>query len=206
MLAAYSKAMAEPDLLKFEPTTVEGAMLITPQRIEDERGFFARTWCAREFEAHGLPTTFVQRNLSHTRSTGTLRGMHFQQPPHAEAKLVTCLAGAIFDVAVDLRPESASYGQWFGAELSGDRGNMLLVPEGCAHGFITLTPDATVEYLMSEFYQAEAATGVRWDDPFFKILWPVPPTQMSERDRTWPDYEPVRMAGQPSTRATGVGA
>ncbi len=194
MLAAILLGMAESEMLRFEQTGIRGVTVITMRRMEDERGFFARTWDKREFEERGLPAGFVQRNLSHTRRRHTLRGMHFQRAPHAEDKLVTCLAGAIFDVAVDLRPESTTYGEWYGAELSAENGKMLLVPKGCAHGFLTLSDEALVEYLMSEYFCAEAATGVRWDDPFFGITWPAQPMEMSDKDRAWPEYEPVRMS------------
>jgi dTDP-4-dehydrorhamnose 3,5-epimerase len=176
--------------MRFEETPVAGVLLITPDRFDDERGFLARTWGLDEFEARGLGTPVVQRNVSYNRAPGTLRGMHFQHAPYRENKVVSCLVGAVFDVAVDLRPESVTYGTWFGAELSQDNGAILYVPEGCAHGYLSLVPDSTVEYLISEYYHPEAAGGLRWDDPFCRIQWPRAPAVMNERDRTWPDYLP----------------
>jgi dTDP-4-dehydrorhamnose 3,5-epimerase len=176
--------------MRFEETPVEGVMLIRPDRFDDERGFFARTWGIEEFEARGIETRVVSRNLSFNRRRGTLRGMHFQHAPYREVKLVSCLAGSVFDVAVDLRPESPTYSKWFGTELTQDNGALLYVPEGCAHGYLSLVPDSTVEYLISEFYHPEAAGGLRWDDRFCNIQWPIAPTLMNDRDRTWPDYLP----------------
>jgi dTDP-4-dehydrorhamnose 3,5-epimerase len=176
----------------FTPTPLHGVVLVTPDRFADERGFFAVTWDQAEFQAHGIPADFVQRNLSGNRAAATLRGMHFQRQPHAQAKLVTCLTGAVYDVAIDLRPNSPSYRRWFGAELRAETDTMLYIPEGCAHGYETLEPDSTVEYLMSGLYAPDSADGVRWDDPAFGIRWPLPPTVMAERDRTWSDF------GQPA--------
>jgi dTDP-4-dehydrorhamnose 3,5-epimerase len=176
----------------FATTPLSGVVLVTPDRFADERGFFAVTWDQAEFESHAINPRLVQRNLSGNHAAATLRGMHFQREPHAQAKLVICLTGAVFDVAVDLRPESPSYRQWFGAELRADTGTMLYIPEGCAHGYETLEPDSTVEYLMSGLYAPDSADGVRWDDPAFGIRWPLPPTVMAERDRTWSDF------GQPA--------
>jgi len=180
--------------MRFEQTNVVGVVLITPDRYDDERGFLARTWGLDEFEAHGLGTHVVQRNVSFNRRLGTLRGMHFQHTPYSEVKIVSCLVGAVFDVAVDLRPDSASFGEWFGAELTQENGAILYVPEGCAHGYLSLAPDSTVEYLISEFYHPEAAGGLRWDDPFCAIRWPAEPTTMNARDRTWPDFLPDQVA------------
>jgi dTDP-4-dehydrorhamnose 3,5-epimerase len=174
--------------MRFEETRLAGVVLITPDRFDDERGFLARTWGYDEFEARGLETRVVQRNVSYNRRPGTLRGMHFQHPPYGEVKVVSCLIGSVFDVAVDLRRDSATFGQWFGAELSQDNGAILYVPRGCAHGYLSLQPDSTVEYLLSEFYHPEAAAGLRWDDPFCNIQWPAEPTTMNARDRTWPDF------------------
>jgi dTDP-4-dehydrorhamnose 3,5-epimerase len=176
----------------FATTPLSGVVLVTPDRFADDRGFFAVTWDQAEFESHAINPRLVQRNLSGNHAAATLRGMHFQREPHAQAKLVICLTGAVFDVAVDLRPESPSYRQWFGAELRADTGTMLYIPEGCAHGYETLEPDSTVEYLMSGLYAPDSADGVRWDDPAFGIRWPLPPTVMAERDRTWSDF------GQPA--------
>lgn len=176
--------------MRFLNTNVEGVMVITPDQFDDERGFFARTWALDEFEAHGLQTRMVQRNLSYNRASSTLRGMHYQRSPYAEVKLVSCLVGAVYDVAADLRPESLTFGKWFGVELRAETGTMLYVPEGCAHGYLSLEPDSSVEYLISEFYHPEAAAGVRWDDPFFGIGWPRQAAVMNARDASWPDFEP----------------
>lgn len=176
--------------MKFIPTQLAGATLITPERREDARGWFARVYCEREFEAHGLPTRMVQTNLSLTRRAGTLRGMHWQQAPHAEDKLVRCARGAIWDCVVDLRPQSPTYLQWFGAELSENNGHMLLVPKGFAHGFVSLSDDAAVTYQVSAFYTPEAERGARYDDPAFGIRWPVAVLDMSDKDRNWPAYAP----------------
>src|SRR2546425_9619297 len=177
----------------FTPTELAGVVLIPPERIPDERGFFTKTWGEDDFEANGLNPRMVARNLSFNRQTGTLRGMHFQRAPHAEAKLICALNGAIYDVALDLRRDSPTFGRWVARELRADSGEMLYVPEGCAHGFITLEPNTTVEYLISAFYAPDAAAGVRWNDPAFNIDWPVQPTAMSERDRAWPDFEPSQI-------------
>jgi dTDP-4-dehydrorhamnose 3,5-epimerase len=184
----------------FTQTDIEGVLLITPERIPDERGYFVKTWGQDDFEANGL-ARMVARNMSYNREKGTLRGMHFQREPHAEAKLVSPLTGAIYDVALDLRRESPSYGKWVARELRAEMGGMLYVPEGCAHGFITLEPDTTVEYLISEFYAPGASGGVRWDDPAFSIEWPLQPTVMSARDRSWPNYALDRKEGEFITRA-----
>jgi dTDP-4-dehydrorhamnose 3,5-epimerase len=176
--------------MQFESTAVAEVYLVRPDRFDDERGYFARTWGADEFEARGLSTRVVQRNLSFNTHTGTLRGMHYQRPPYAEVKLVSCLVGAIFDVAIDLRPDSPTYCRWVGAELRADSGAMLYVPEGCAHGYLTLEPRTTVEYLVSELYHPEAAGGVRWNDSHFGVRWPAEPTLIAQRDRSYPDFQP----------------
>ena len=175
--------------MRFQETSVNGVLLIAPDKFDDDRGFLARTWGVDAFEAHGIETRMVQRNLAHNRAEYTLRGMHFQRSPYEEVKLVSCLIGAIYDVAVDRRPESPTFGNWFGAELRPDNGLMLYVPRGCAHGYLTLEPDSLVEYLLSEFYHPEVASGVRWDDPFFGVEWPAEPKVINERDATYPDFE-----------------
>ena len=187
----------------FQTTEIPGVLLIQPDQFDDERGFFARTWGSDEFEAHGLEARVVQRNLSYNRAAGTLRGMHYQVAPHAEVKVVSCLVGAIYDVAIDLRRDSPTFGKWVGAELRADNGAMLYVPEGCAHGYQTLVPQTTVEYLISEFYHPEAALGVRWNDPFFSIRWPTEATVMNERDRSWPDFVPAA-SGVRSSSSSGT--
>ena len=176
--------------MRFVETKVAGAFLIEPEPIADERGFFARTWCTEEFADHGLNPGLSQANISYNHHKGTLRGLHYQQAPHTEAKLVRCTRGAIFDVAVDLRPESPTYRGWFGAELSADNRAMLYVPEGCAHGFLTLTDAAEVAYQMSAPYAPAAARGVRFDDPAFGIEWPGEVLVINERDRGYPDVGP----------------
>jgi dTDP-4-dehydrorhamnose 3,5-epimerase len=172
----------------FRPTELAGATLVDLERHEDARGYFARAYCEREFGAHGLPTRMVQTNVSLTRRAGTLRGMHYQSMPHEEDKLVRCVRGAIWDAIVDIRPGSATYCRWLGVELSESNGRMLLVPKGFAHGFVALSDNATVLYQMSEFYTPGAECGARHDDPAFAIKWPVPVTDMSEKDRAWPDF------------------
>lgn len=172
----------------FAATAIEGAFLIQPERFEDERGFFARTYCVRELQEHGLDSQVVQRSVSHNRKRGTLRGMHYQIAPHEETKLVSCSRGAIHDVIIDLRPDSPSYRRWTGAALSADNGHILYIPRGCAHGFITLTDDATVDYQISDFHHPESARGVRYNDPAFGIEWPLEPAVINARDREWRDY------------------
>jgi dTDP-4-dehydrorhamnose 3,5-epimerase len=176
--------------MHFTRIKVAGAFLIEPEPIADERGFFARTWCREEFAANGLNPDLAQANISFNHRKGTLRGMHYQQPPHQEAKLVRCTRGAVFDVAVDLRPGSPTYRAWFGAELTDANRAMLYVPEGCGHGFLTLADDTEVAYQMSAPYAAAAARGVRWDDPAFGIEWPEEILVINERDRTYPDVAP----------------
>jgi dTDP-4-dehydrorhamnose 3,5-epimerase len=158
------------------------------ERIEDHRGHFARGWCQREFEAVGLVGRLVQLNVARTLKRGTLRGMHFQDPPHAEAKLVRCTSGAIFDVIIDLRPDSATHKQWFGVELTAENDRMIYAPPGCAHGYVTLSDNAEIYYLTSEFYSPQSARGVRFDDPAFGIDWPLPVSTISDVDQHWPDY------------------
>jgi dTDP-4-dehydrorhamnose 3,5-epimerase len=172
----------------FTPTAVPGAMIVDPERREDPRGYFARTYCEREFAAHELPTRMVQTNQSLTRRAGTVRGMHWQVPPHAEDKLVRCVSGAIWDVALDVRPESPTFRSWVGVRLDGAGGRMLLVPKGFAHGFVTLTDDAVVLYQVSAFYHPASERGARHDDLAFGIEWPVAVVELSDKDRNWPDF------------------
>jgi dTDP-4-dehydrorhamnose 3,5-epimerase len=173
----------------FEETRLPGAFLVDLERREDSRGFFARTWCANEFADHGLTTEVVQANVSFNPRQGTLRGMHFQRAPHAETKLVRCTRGAIYDVVVDLRRDSDTYKEWVGVELSADNRRALFVPEGFAHGYQTLVPDAEVFYQVSEYYTPGAEGGVRWDDRAFGIEWPDPDNAfLSDKDRSWPDF------------------
>ena len=175
--------------MTFHETKLPGVFEIHLKPKADERGFFARTWCQREFEAHGLNPNIAQCNISFNRDKGTLRGMHYQAEPHGEAKLVRCTRGAIYDVALDLRTGSPSYKKWVGVELTSEKRNMLYIPEGCAHGFLTLADDTEVFYQMSEFYAPDAGRGVRWDDPAFQISWPGKVEVISERDRIYPDFK-----------------
>jgi dTDP-4-dehydrorhamnose 3,5-epimerase len=175
----------------FSPTTLSDAVIIDVERHGDERGYLARTYCEREFADHGLETRFVQASTIFSPARDTLRGLHFQRAPHGEVKLVRCTRGAARVTIVDLRPDSSSYRQWLGVELSPDNGRLLYVPIGFAQGYQTLVDDTEVAYQMSHEYVPEAASGVRWDDPAFGIEWP-PARQriISERDRAWPDHEP----------------
>lgn len=175
--------------MKFIPTELKGAHLIELERLEDERGFFARTFCRDEFAAHRLRSTFTQCNVSFNAQRGTLRGMHYQAKPHEEAKLVRCTRGAIYDVIVDLRKGSPTYKRWTAVELTADNGRMLYVPEGFAHGFQTLEDNSEVFYQMSEMYHPESARGLRWNDVAFAIRWPLPRPILSERDARFPDFE-----------------
>jgi dTDP-4-dehydrorhamnose 3,5-epimerase len=155
----------------------------------DERGFFARSWCRNEFESRGLNPALAQCSISFNPSKGTLRGMHYQVPPHSEAKLVRCTRGAIYDVVVDLRADSPTFTKWMAATLSSTNHRMVYVPEGCGHGFLTLENDTEVFYQVSEFYDAGSQRGVRWNDPRFQIVWPSLPEVISERDRTYHDFQ-----------------
>jgi dTDP-4-dehydrorhamnose 3,5-epimerase len=173
----------------FTELQLKGAYLIEPERLEDERGFFARTWCEGEFEARGLNAKLVQCSISFNKKRGTLRGMHYQIAPHEEIKLVRCTMGAIYDVIIDLRESSETFKQWVAVELTAENRWMLYIPKGFAHGFQTLTDDTEVFYQMSEFYYPECARGVRWDDPCFGITWALKPSSISPKDRF---YEPLK--------------
>jgi len=179
----------------FKPTKLAGAQVIELERRGDERGYFARTFCEREFAEHGLPTHYPQCNTSFNSRAGTLRGMHFQAAPQREAKLVRCTRGAIYDVIVDLRVDSPTRFEWIGVELTEDNGAALFIPEGFAHGFLTRADATEVFYHMSDFHRPEGARGVRWDDPRFSIRWPLTPSVISERDATYPDFDPARFDG-----------
>jgi dTDP-4-dehydrorhamnose 3,5-epimerase len=167
---------------------LKDAYLITPKRLEDERGFFARSWCQNEFNDHGLNSNLAQCSISFNHVRGTLRGMHFQVAPFEEAKLVRCTMGSIYDVIVDLRPDSLTFLKYYGVELNSENRHMLYVPEGFAHGFITLSDNSEVFYQMSEFYNADSASGYRWNDPAFAISWPIPVRIISDRDANYPEY------------------
>ena len=173
----------------FTETKLKGAFVIEMQKIQDERGFFGRFWCANEMKEHGLTINVRQMNTSLSNLRGTLRGMHFQHDPFQETKLVRCTQGKIYDVIIDLRPQSETYKQWFGVELSRENYKMLYVPEDFAHGFITLEDDSEISYLVTQFYTPGAERGIRWDDPLFNIEWPLAPVVISEKDRSHSDYK-----------------
>jgi dTDP-4-dehydrorhamnose 3,5-epimerase len=174
----------------FVATRLQDAHIIEIEKLADKRGFFARSWCQKEFERHGLVSIMVQANLSHNKKKGTLRGMHYQRAPYEEVKLVRCTRGSIYDVIIDLRPDSPTYKQWIGVELTADGYKMLYVPGGFAHGFLTLEDDTEVTYQVSQFYTPGAEGGVRWNDPAFGIVWPGEVQVISDKDRSWPDYQP----------------
>lgn len=175
----------------FTETPLAGAYLIDLEKRGDDRGFFARAFCEKEFAAHGLATRFVQINDSLSAARGTLRGMHYQLAPKAETKVVRCLRGALHDVIVDLRAGSATFGQSFGADLTAENRRMLYVPKGFAHGFVTLADDTEAFYLVDEFYGPEQERGLRWDDPRFAIPWPIAPVVISDKDRAHRDFDPA---------------
>lgn len=179
----------------FNKTELNDAYVIELERLEDQRGFFARAYCADEFKEHDITLPVVQANVSFNRKEGTLRGMHHQAEPFGEAKLVRCTKGKIFDVIVDLRHDSHSYREWLGVELSEQNRRMLYVPESFAHGFITLEDDTEVTYQVSEFYTPEAEKGIRWDDPAFNIDWPIDVEVISEKDKNWPDFKKIEVSG-----------
>jgi dTDP-4-dehydrorhamnose 3,5-epimerase len=172
----------------FTPARLPGLVLIDLERHEDDRGWFARSWCAREFAAHGLDPQLAQVSLSFNRRRGTVRGLHYQRAPYAEAKLVRCVRGALWDVAVDLRPDSPTRGEWQAFELSAANECALYIPEGFAHGFQTLAPDTEILYMISTYHVPEAAAGLRYDDAAFAIPWPLPVASISPRDLAWPAY------------------
>jgi len=172
----------------FKETKLKGAYIIELEPLEDERGFFARSFCQKEFEEHGLNPRIAQCNISYNKKRGTLRGMHYQVAPYEEAKLVSCIRGAIYDVIIDLRADSTSYCKWFAVELSAENYKLLYIPEGFAHGFQTLEDNTVVFYQMSEFYYPECARGVRWDDPAFGIEWPLQNPILADKDKTFNDF------------------
>jgi dTDP-4-dehydrorhamnose 3,5-epimerase len=192
--------------MTFEETPLAGAYVLGLERHDDERGFFARTFAADELEAHGLSAAVVQGSIAWNRSRGTIRGMHFQLPPHAEVKIVRCVRGSIHDVIVDLRPESATYGRSFAIELDDERREALYVPERFAHGYQVLSAEAEVSYLMSAAHAPEAATGLRYDDPGLGLEWPLPPGVVSERDLAWPPLAEVVAELRARLRAAGSAA
>lgn len=176
--------------MRFTSLDIEGAWTVEPEPFRDERGWFARVFCEESFASHGLETHFPQHSLSCSRDRGTLRGMHYQRAPHAETKLVACLQGAVCDVLVDLRPHSPTYLRWTGVELSAENGVQVYIPEGCAHGFQTLTDDVLIRYMISSAYAPDHAAGLRYDDPAIGIDWPAEPGVMSDKDRNWPLLQP----------------
>jgi dTDP-4-dehydrorhamnose 3,5-epimerase len=174
--------------MRFTPSELADIVIVDVEPHVDGRGLFARTFCEAEFAAAGLPTRFVQSSVSFNTRRGTLRGLHYQAPPKPEAKLVRCTHGTIHDVVVDLRPSSATFLRWISVELTAENRRALYIPGWCAHGFQTLTDDAEVLYLMTEFYAPELARGVRWNDPVFGVEWPIADPRLSERDATYPDF------------------
>jgi dTDP-4-dehydrorhamnose 3,5-epimerase len=172
--------------LKFLETPFSGLYVVELETLKDERGFFARSFCVREFDALGLDSTVAQCNISFNEKAGTLRGLHFQTPPHEETKLIRCTRGAIYDVAVDIRPDSPSYRRWHAVELTQDNRRMMFIPRGFAHGFQTLADNSEVFYLMSDFHHPESARGLRWDDPALAISWPIGNPIVSNKDRAYP--------------------
>lgn len=178
--------------MRFITTCLQDVRLIEMDPIADQRGFFARTYCAREFAEARLATDYVQHSISHTLHAGTVRGMHFQRAPDEEVKVVRCLTGAIHDVLIDLRPSSPTYLQWEAFDLTGGDGRQIYIPPGLAHGFQTLAAATSVSYMMTAFHAPAAAAGLRYDDPAFKIDWPLPATEISDRDQSWPDFHSGR--------------
>ena len=174
--------------MKFTETKLKGAFIIEIEKLTDERGFFARSWCRKEFEDHALTSRVVQANVSYNRQKGTMRGMHYQIAPYQESKLIRCTRGAIYDVIIDLRPDSATYKHWIGVELTDDNYTMFFVPEDFAHGFLTLTDNTEITYQVSQFYTPGSEKGIRFDDTAFDIQWPLEVTIISDKDRTRPDF------------------
>ena len=175
----------------FTETKLKGVLIVEPEKHEDCRGFFARSWCAREFADHGLEIAVAQCNISYNEKRGTLRGLHFQEKPFEEDKIVRCTKGLIYDVAVDLRSKSPTFRRWFAVELSEENRQAFFIPKGFAHGFQTLVDGSEVLYQMSEFYHPEAQAGVRWNDPAFGIQWPLPEANLSPEDAALPDFVPT---------------
>jgi len=177
--------------MKFTETPLKGAFLIDLEKRGDHRGFFARFFCENEYKAHNLVTHFVQINTSLTAAKGTLRGMHYQMEPSGEVKVVRCIRGSLFDMILDLRPDSPTFGKSFGAELNAENRSMMYVPKGFAHGFVTLQDDTEALYLVSSFYAPDLERGIRYNDPGFAINWPIPPVEISDKDKNWRDFDPV---------------
>jgi dTDP-4-dehydrorhamnose 3,5-epimerase len=197
-------AFEEALTIIFQELSIPGAWLIEPEKQEDHRGFFARAWCQRELAAQSLITAFVQSNISFNKRKGTLRGLHYQAPPHEETKLVRCTQGALYDVIVDLRRDSPTRGQWLAVELPVDNYRTLYIPAGLAHGFQTLADNTEIFYQMSEFYQPEAARGIRWDDPALNITWPLPQPIISPKDLSYQDFRTWETAGEGRAAVAGL--
>lgn len=172
----------------FNETELKGAFIIDLERHQDDRGFFARTFCQKELAGHGLISDVAQANMSLSKTRGTLRGMHYQKSPFEETKLVRCTKGVLYDVIIDLRPDSPTFKSWIGVELTADNYRMLFVPKNFAHGFVTLADDTEVTYMVSQFYAPGSELGIRWNDPQFGIQWPVEVQVISEKDAGWPDF------------------
>ncbi len=183
--------------MRFKKLPLEDAYLIEPEPIGDERGFFSRIFCSEEFEREGLEPNIYQVNNSYSSSKGTLRGMHYQLPPKQETKLVRCILGEIYDVILDIRPSSSTFGKWYAATLTDENRQMMYVPKGFAHGFQTLTEKSELIYFVSEEYSSQYERGIRWDDPTFSIDWPSPPLVISEKDSNHPDFDPIYHLNQP---------
>jgi len=179
--------------MRFTKGSIAGAYIIDLQVHGDTRGFFARTFCSDAFAEHGLATSMVQMNMSYSAQKGTLRGLHYQVAPHDEAKLIRCTRGAVYDVVADVRPDSPTFLQWMGVHLSASNRRMVYVPEGCAHGFLTLSDNAEVFYPVSAAYAPDAERGLRYNDPAFDITWPAPVRLVSEKDQAWPDFDADRL-------------
>lgn len=176
--------------MKFIQTPLSGAYVVELEKRGDDRGFFARAFCVEEFTAHGLNPTVLQANISESARKGTLRGLHYQIAPFGEVKFIRCIKGSVYDVLVDLRPESHTFKQWFGIELTAENQKAVYIPEGFAHGHQTLEDDSQIMYLVSQKYSPEHERGLRWDDPSITIQWPLKPTVMSDKDTHWPDFTP----------------
>jgi len=175
--------------MTFEETNLKGAYIIGVNKLEDDRGFFGRLWCEKELKEHNLNTNIVQSNVSLSEKKGTLRGMHFQRNPFQETKLVRCTKGSIYDVIIDLRPDSPTYKKWFGVKLTADNHKMIYVPENFAHGFLTLQDNSEVYYLVTQFYNKDAEAGLRYNDPTFKIEWPTEIVEISEKDNNHQNFD-----------------
>lgn len=189
--------------MKFTPAPIPGPFLIDLEKRGDDRGFFGRLFCQKEFEAHKLPTVFVQANNSLSREEGTLRGLHYQLAPKQEDKLVRCIKGSVWDVVLDIRPNSKTFGQWFGHTLTAENRTMMFVPKGFAHAFLTLEPDSEVLYMVTEFYAPEQERCIRWNDPAFNIEWPREPNVLSDKDAAAPNFDAHYHLGQPTASASG---